>query len=344
VPGRRDDRIHIGRNWSDQSDCFEFGASRCARMAYVLISVGGGRSRSLLQTDFCSRTSHEYLRDITRELHEYHGNVRGLILEIPSRGIKPTRDLGRSRRIVFALRAQPPMFPWWTADASIDKCLSIHLHQLTLGLAICIHVFPAHPKRNTFVGVSRVFGGTDQVVSSLRENWCSGWHLDSQQRWGSPGPSLNTFQGILLYEEAERITTGVMSSGSACKPTDPGASSTLPASQSAMKQNGDPSIPHRTSKSFSPHVLESTRTVSGGTGTSEPSKAKRDSGKRALWQNITGGLPTYVVSGMRNTRSWKTFARCMIALFGALLVMLVQSCESGNSLSETVTMLRSMKA
>jgi hypothetical protein len=150
----------------------------------------------------------------------------------------------------------------------------------------------------------------------------------------SPGVSPRTHlrnAATLPYRETEQAPTGAISHGSAYKLADSGVTSTAPTSQSAMKQNGDSSTPHRTSKSFSPHVLESTRTVSRGTGTSEAPKAKRDSGKRSLWRNVTGRLPTYVVTGLKDTRSWKTFARCMIALFGAVLLMLVQECESGSS-------------
>jgi hypothetical protein len=64
------------------------------------------------------------------------------------------------------------------------------------------------------------------------------------------------------------------------------------------------------------------------TSEGESSRTRQERGKPSLWAKMTDRLPDYLASGLVDSRAWKTFARCMAAMFGALVLLLVQTCES----------------
>lgn len=101
-------------------------------------------------------------------------------------------------------------------------------------------------------------------------------------------------------------------------------------SQSTMEQRETPSVqnyPSNSSSSSRNHSPQSAGRASTSEG--QPSKLRQESGKRSLWGKMTDRLPDYLARGLVDSRAWKTFARCMAAMFGALMLMLVQTCESG---------------
>jgi hypothetical protein len=62
----------------------------------------------------------------------------------------------------------------------------------------------------------------------------------------------------------------------------------------------------------------------GKDGKKSASKPKESVGRR-----IMNKLPKWLSDSLVDVRTWKTFTRCMIATFGAMVLMLAQPCEWG---------------
>lgn len=64
--------------------------------------------------------------------------------------------------------------------------------------------------------------------------------------------------------------------------------------------------------------------------TAAPTSSPERSGKEAkpgLWARWMADLPPWLTDALHSRRAWKNFARSMIALFVALVIMVVRPCE-----------------
>jgi hypothetical protein len=67
----------------------------------------------------------------------------------------------------------------------------------------------------------------------------------------------------------------------------------------------------------------------GGKVGNQGKKGKEEKNKESVGRRIMNKLPKWLSDSLVDVRTWKTFTRCMIATFGAMVLMLVQTCECG---------------
>lgn len=58
-------------------------------------------------------------------------------------------------------------------------------------------------------------------------------------------------------------------------------------------------------------------------------KKSKSKSKESVGRRIMNKLPKWLSDSLVDVRTWKTFTRCMIATFGAMVLMLAQPCEWG---------------
>lgn len=83
----------------------------------------------------------------------------------------------------------------------------------------------------------------------------------------------------------------------------------------------------RPERSRSPQAAKEEKTSGPGNAAQKSHGEHPPRGWRAVTQKLGKMLPDYYTAAFHDPRAWKTFIRCMIAVFATLVLLLCQTCE-----------------